>query len=359
MNIGIREKFGQMIMLGLDVNEINDEIIEIIKKYKIGGVILYKSLYTDIDSMSSIINKLKKININNIPLFIAIDQENGRVNRLPSEMERIYNPLKQVKTKNIKIIDECNKITSKVLSQLGINMNFAPVVDINYFTNSKAIGDRAYGYNKEDVIKYGLPMVKTLNNNNIISVIKHFPGHGLVDKDSHYLIPKIKNVGKMKDDLVIYEKAIKDGVDGIMVGHLRVKGYENKPASINGKILKELLIDRYNYNGLIITDDLRMNILSKLYGIKNIVTECVKSGVNIMMIKYKNGDMNKLYSELYRMVDNKEIDNELIDKSYNKIIEIKNKYKVTNNIKDNKIDIDNINEQIREVNKKIDSYDIM
>ena len=109
-----KEKFGQMIMLGLDVDTINDEIISLIKDYKIGGVVLYKKNYHDIASMKDLINKLKEINTNNIPLFIAIDQENGRVNRLPNEIERIYSAEKQTRTNNIEIVNECNNITAEI-----------------------------------------------------------------------------------------------------------------------------------------------------------------------------------------------------------------------------------------------------
>ena len=107
MSASIYEKMGQMIMIGLDVDKINDEIRKLIKDYKIGGVVLYKSNYKDIKSMVNFINELKKINGDNVPLFIAIDQENGRVNRLPDEITRIYNPLRQAKTMNIDVVNKC------------------------------------------------------------------------------------------------------------------------------------------------------------------------------------------------------------------------------------------------------------
>lgn len=353
--MNIKEKFGQMIMLGLDIDTINDEIISLIKDYKIGGLVLYKKNYHDIDSMKNLINKLKEINTNNIPLFIAVDQENGRVNRLPNEIERIYSAEKQTMTNDIEIINECNNITAEILSNIGVNMNLAPILDINY-DNSKIIGNRSYGKTKEEVIKYAIPSIETYQSKGIIPVVKHFPGHGLANQDSHYLIPKINNISKMEEDLTIYKKAIKEECDAIMVGHLKVKGYGQEPASINKKIIKKYLIDNYNYQGLIITDDLRMNIMQYIYGLKNIINKSITAGANILMIKYKPNDVKKLYNKLYKMIDKGIINNSLIEDNYNTIIKIKEKYKLNNDIITNKIDINSINERIRKVNKEIEKY---
>ena len=125
--MNIKDKFMQMIMIGMDIDKFNDEVIKLIRDYKIGGVVLYKKNYNSIDEMQKLINKLKDINKNNTPLFIAIDQENGRVNRIPNEIERIYSVGKQASTKNDDIIHKCNKITSNILRDVGVNMNLAPV----------------------------------------------------------------------------------------------------------------------------------------------------------------------------------------------------------------------------------------
>lgn len=353
MSASIYEKMGQMIMIGLDIEKINDEIRKLIKDYKIGGVVLYKSNYKDIKSMVNFINELKKINGDNVPLFIAIDQENGRVNRLPDEITRIYNPLRQAKTMNIDVVNKCNEITAKILADVGVNMNLAPLLDINYNSDNTSIGNRSYG-DKKAVIKYGLPMVETMKRHGIISVVKHFPGHGLVKTDSHYLIPVINNVSLMEDDLEIYDKAISNGADAIMIGHLKVCGYGSKPASINSDIIDKYLIKRYDYKGLIITDDLRMNTMKYMYGIKNVISKSIEAKNDILMIKYKKGDIKKIYNELYKMIDSGKIDKNLINNSYEKIINLKNKYKLSNDIKDGNIDIDEFNKEIIDVNSMME-----
>ena len=351
----IKEKFGQMIMLGLDIEKLNDEVIKLIRDYKIGGVVLYKKNYNSINEMQKLINRLKDINKNNIPLFIAIDQENGRVNRMPNEIERIYSVGKQASTKNDDIVHKCNKITSNILRDVGVNMNLAPVVDINY-DDSKIIGNRSYGSSTSEVIRYGTLTMNDYQEEGIIPVVKHFPGHGLVSTDSHYLIPVISDAKKMEDDLVVYDSLIKSGCDALMVGHLKVSGYGSEPATINKNIIKKYLIDRYNYQGLVITDDLRMNTMKYIYGIRNMVNKSILAGSNILMIKYKKRDTKRLYDGLYKMIDKEKISHELIENSYNKIINVKNKYKISNDKSSVVIDIDKINEEIRSVNKEIEGF---
>lgn len=346
----IKEKFGQILMLGLNIYDLNDNIINIIKKYKIGGVVLYKKNYSDLKTMIKFINKLKEINENNHPLFIAIDQENGRVNRLPSEILRMPSAKKLAKSKNIEIVNECNEIMTHILSSVGINMNLAPVLDIIRDNNNKVIGNRSYGDNYNDVIKYGLPLAKTLKEAGIIPVIKHFPGHGITKGDSHIVIPKIKDIEEMeKNDLKVFEEAIQNDIDAIMVGHLRIKGYGLKPATMNKKIIDKYL---HFYNGLIVTDDIKMNIIKYVFGLKRIIKNCIESNMNIIVIKYEKND-EKTFDKIIKMIENNKIDNELIEKSYEKIINIKNKYKLNNNTITTKLDLEKINNRISSINNLV------
>lgn len=352
----IEEKFGQMIVLGLDTYEINDEIIEMIEKYKIGGVVLYKKNYTSLETMMAFINRLKKINKKNkVPLFIAVDQENGRVNRFPKEILQLKSALKQAKTKNHKLCDMANEITAYLLSSVGVNMNFAPDLDIVRSEKNKGIGNRSYGSTKEDVIKYGIPFMQKMQSYNIVSVCKHFPGHGATNIDSHFVIPKIKNLKSLyKEDMNVFKKAIECGCDAIMVGHLKVKGYGFKPATLNKKIIDDLLIKGLNYNGLIVTDDLKMNYLRCLHATKKNIIRSIDAGHNLIMVKYAKGDNNRVYKKLWKKLKNCEIDLDLVNNSARKIYDIKNKYDISDRETVNKIDIIAVNEQIKKINNIID-----
>ena len=205
-DLTLREKVSQMLIIKIFGKEMTEKEKKIIREYKIGGVILYRKNYDSYEEMLKIINEIKKINkeSGNIPLFISIDQEGGRVNRMPRELKNIKSAGKLASKQNIELIREAGKITAKMLKESGFNMNYAPVLDIQRFENGHAIGDRCYGKNAEEVSKNGIEVMKELSKGGIIPVVKHFPGHGSTNKDSHFFLPVInKTINELeKEDII-------------------------------------------------------------------------------------------------------------------------------------------------------------
>ncbi len=351
MGISFKEKMGQMFIIRMHGKKITDELIELIRDYHIGGISLYSCNYDSYDEMLKLINELKELNnkYNKTPLFISLDQEGGRVNRLPREFKNIVSA-KKLSSKD-KYVEEAGNIIGEILSSIGVNMNFAPVLDIQRFCDDHAIGDRCYGDNKDDVSNKGIVMMNSLKNNNIIPVVKHFPGHGLVKRDSHIFLPMtFKNI-KNVDDIEPFKEAIKNNCDAMMISHIMVRKMDKfYPSSLSKKVIKNYLIDELNYNGLIITDDLRMKAVNLLYGYKKSSLKAIGAGNNIVLI----GAPYKTIKECINYI-NKKLTDELkdnIENSYKKIIKIKEKYNINDSI--NKlVDIEKINEKIEKLNNKV------
>ena len=199
--LSIQEKIGQMIIIGIDTNYITDRIKTMITKYKIGGILLYRKNFDTYDKMLELIQQLKNLNkYNKIPLFIAIDQEGGRVNRLPKEIQNLPPANKIALQNDENLVKKAYTLTGQILKNSGFNLNFAPVLDIKNFSNGHAIGDRCFSDDKETVSKYGITAMHALQEQGVVSVIKHFPGHGSTTKDSHYFLPIINK--KIKDTLL-------------------------------------------------------------------------------------------------------------------------------------------------------------
>ncbi|MDD4188184.1 MAG: glycoside hydrolase family 3 N-terminal domain-containing protein [Bacilli bacterium] len=354
--LSLKEKLGQMILLGLNTKIINDEIKSLIKDYHIGGVVLYRQNYSTLEEMVSFINELKEINKDNkLPLFISIDQENGRVNRLPNDINRLYNVKRLADTKDMSLVNEWNKITAEILSSVGVNMNFAPVLDIYRNTKNQAIGNRSYGNTKEAVMKYAFPLMKELQKNNVIPVIKHFPGQGLAKIDSHTLIPYIQNTKELfNEDMVVFKEAFNEGADVVLVGHVRVKSFGFRPASLNIKFINKFFIDEIKYKGLIVTDDLKMNYLK--FNVLNNIRTGIDAGNHLIMIKYKKGDLNNVYKKLYADVASGKVRHENIENSAYKIIKIKEKYLLTNQPIKYNFNKEEVNNRINKLNNDIDAY---
>lgn len=350
----LEEKIGQLFMVGLEENNI--ETIKMIKDYKIGGVVLYKKNYHTYEEMISLVNTIKAENKQNnpVPIFISIDQEGGRVNRMPREILNLKSATKLVRTEDLDVVRESGKIIGKMLNKTGISMNYAPVLDIRRFEEKHAIGDRCYGENKEEVCKNALEVMKEMQKQDVISVIKHFPGHGLTKKDSHFRIPKIKEKIEIleKEDMVPFQKAIEEGADSIMVGHLILKDVDRKyPASLSKKVIQKYLIEKYNYKGLIITDDLKMMAIRLHYNMKRAVVRAIEAGNDIIMIGLPYKKVKAIIRYITNKVRKGKIDIERINQSAQKIIQIKEKY----NIEDKEIEgfsITEINEKIKQINEK-------
>lgn len=353
--LSLEEKIGQMLIMGLE-DKGQKEIDSIIRKLKIGGIIIYKKNYNNYEQMLDLINNIKEMNVKNkIPITISVDQEGGRVNRMPPEILNLKSATKFANTKDIELVKNTGNIIGKMLNETGISMNYAPILDIRRFEEKHAIGDRCYGENKEDVEKYGIEVMKQLQQNNVISVIKHFPGHGLTKKDSHFRIPKIKEKIEQlqKEDIQPFEVAIKNGADAIMVGHLIIKDVDKKyPASLSKKVIQKYLIEKYNYNGLIITDDMKMMAIRLHYNMKRAVKRAILAGNDIVMIGLSYKKVDRIIKYIIGQIKKGKISEERINKSVEKILRIKEKYNITDE-KTSGFDINKINEQIEKLNNSL------
>lgn len=353
-NLTLREKIGQMLIIKIFGKEITEETKQMIEEYKIGGIILYRKNYDTYDEMIKIINEIKKLNkeCGNIPLFISIDQEGGRVNRMPHELKNIKSAGKLVEQNNIEIIKEAGRTTAKMLKESGFNMNYSPVLDIQRFENGHAIGDRCYGKTAEDVSRNGITIMKELSTGGIIPVVKHFPGHGSTNKDSHFFLPIItKNINDLEnEDIIPFKKAIGQNAEVIMVGHLMIKDVDRKnPASLSKKIINDYLRNKYQYKGVIMTDDLKMRAISLKYGYVRAALKACKAGIDIIMAGAPYNTIIRVIKKIESNIKNKKIDIKEIDKSVERIIKLKEKYNISDDPAKG-CNIEEINQSIEKVN---------
>lgn len=349
--LSLKEKIGQKFMFGVYSENI-DLIVDLIQKCYIGGVILYKKNYSNYDEMISVIKRLKNANSKNkIPLFIAIDQEGGRVNRMPVEFHNLKN-VYDMSRLNSDLIYDNSKITGKMLSQVGINMNFAPVIDIYENDKSKVLYKRCFYGNVDEVIDNGIQYVKGLHENGVVSVVKHFPGHGISKVDSHFLTPYIRNYKDVLEKHILpFDKVIDTGVDAVMVGHLVIKELTNGlPASISSTFIDEYLRKRNNFSGLVVTDEMNMLARNIFYRF-NYVKKMMCSGSDIILVKVKNKrDMNIINKYMKIISDNEEY-MKLLDDSIKRIVKVKEKYNINDDVSYIGCNIDEINREIDRINK--------
>lgn len=347
-DLTFEDKLGQRFIFGTNSSDI-DIIIDLIKRYHIGGVILYKRNYESYKDMVSVIKKIKEANKDNkLPLFLAIDQEGGKVNRMPEEIYNLKN-IHDVTESNPLYVNDYANIIGTMLSSLGINMNFAPVLDVNNRSNSLALYKRCFFGNSDQIIKLGERYLTEMKNNNIISVIKHYPGHGASIHDSHRLLPFVLNYKRVLSVHMKPFDALMNKTDGLMLGHIVVRKITHGlPGSISDKFIKEYVRDKNNYNGLVITDEINM---LKRYPIYNLIykRKVLDSSSDLLLVKINNIKQGEKLINKYKKICNMEN----LNQSVYRIIEIKEKYKISDDIKNIDLNIDKINNLIDNLNSNI------
>ena len=356
--LSLEEKIGQMIIIGLNTETSIKNLEEIIEKYKVGGVLLYKRNYhQNYEEMIEIVNKIKALNQKNkVPIFISIDQEGGRVNRTPKEFKNLPSANKLVKKSGEEdFVKLSGEITGEILHKLGVNMDFAPVLDIKRFSDNHAIGDRAFSENIEEVSKYGLEYIQALQEKGIIAIAKHFPGHGATKTDSHFRLPKIDEEIETleKEDMQPFKKAMEHKVDGVLIGHLKIAKVTGKlPASMSRRFITKYIRKKYRYNGLVITDDVRMKGVRIRYGRNNAVKKAFLACNDIIIFKYDN-DIGVI-DKIIQLAKEDKLKMKRINKSVTRILKVKEQYTLNNAlIEKDEAFISNINKQIEEIREKV------
>ncbi len=326
-NLTLEEKIAQMLIISTNETKMNEKLKSELES--VGGVILFSKNITTYEQTLNFINDIKSTA--KIPMFISVDEEGGKVQRLTS--------LKNIKLKSIpsmfsigKKNDEelsynIGKLLAERLRVFGFNMDFAPVVDVIDSEDNKIIGTRSFSTDENVVTNMAFNVYKGLTDNKVIGVYKHFPGHGYAKSDSHLGLPVINKTKEelLNLDLVPYKYAIKNGLDAIMVAHLSLPKItnDNTPSSLSKTIVTDLLRNELHFNGVVITDGLNMKALTNNYSEKEIYESSINAGVDILLIPVSS----KSAIEKIKTSINEGIINEnRINESVKRILKLKYKY---------------------------------
>ena len=257
-NLSLEEKIGQLFVVWASPDKGEQHFRDIKKqiiKNNIGGIIF------SLGGPTSHINWLNSFqDLSKTPLLISMDAEWGVAMRLDSVQPFPWNMTLGAIQDN-QLIQEIGNRIGQQAKRLGIHMNFSPVVDINTNPYNPIIGNRSFGENKINVTNKSLAMMKGMETAGILTSAKHFPGHGDTSQDSHKVLPKIKFSKARIDSIELfpYRELIKKGLSSVMIAHLNIPSYDkNIPSSMSENIVTDLLKNKLNFNGLIITDALDM-----------------------------------------------------------------------------------------------------
>ena len=284
-SISLKEKIGQLFMPMVFSN--GDSVhfkktLDLVKKHKIGGLVFSKGSSKSQIEWSNIFQSESKI-----PLFVTMDAEWGVAMRLDDVLPFPWNMTLGAVNDN-KLIYEIGKRIGEQSSRLGINMNFAPVLDVNTNPKNPIIGNRSFGESVKNVSDKSIALMKGMHSANVLSSGKHFPGHGDVSKDSHKTLPTIKSSKKRIYDIELspFKTLIKEGISSIMIAHLNIPSLQKKelPSSLSKSIVTDLLKNDLGFKGLILTDALNMRGVLDTEKIGNIDLAAFNAGNDILLI---------------------------------------------------------------------------
>ncbi|TMO02552.1 glycoside hydrolase family 3 protein [Pseudoalteromonas sp. S558] len=369
--LSLEQQLGQKLMLDLryfceqgsskqcrtPLTQLPNELAQAITKHNIGGVILFSENTQSVEQIITLNNQLQAAasqSSSKLPLFISIDQEGGRVARLPRDVATSFTGNMSIgatyKKHGVSFATKTASVIAKELSTLGINVNYAPTVDVNMNPDNPVINVRSFGENPAIVAELGAAQVAGFENNGVITSLKHFPGHGDTNVDSHTGLPKVNHSKEIiyEQDLAPFKHIIaKQNPGMIMTAHIQYPALDSttflsvdgktmiKPATMSRKIITDILRGELNYQGVVITDALDMAGISHFFTPTQAVINTFLAGVDIalMPIEIRTPDdlikLDELIKELVEAVKEKQLNKQEISQSAQRIVLLKNKFELS------------------------------
>ncbi len=340
-SVTLEEKIGQMLLVGfrgLKVDKSHPIVQDILMRH-IGSVVLFDYDVPDKSPVRNVASpsQLKKLvsdlqSFSRIPLLVAVDYEGGRISRLKEKFDfpPTYSAQYFGQKNNPNLTFRHAEHMAKLLNTLGINLNLAPVVDLNTNPDNPIIGmlERSYAKDPEVVTSHAEKFIQASHRHNVLCTLKHFPGHGSSSGDSHLGMVDISRTW-IEDELFPYRQLIrKEKVDAVMTAHVFNEHLDSKyPATLSKRIITGLLREKLNYNGVVISDDMQMGAIAKEYGLESAIFRAIEAGVDILAFANNSTfDVSiafKAVEILKEYVITKKISSERIDESFNRIMNLK------------------------------------
>ncbi|MFY7887693.1 MAG: glycoside hydrolase family 3 protein, partial [Spirosomataceae bacterium] len=265
--LSVEDKIGQLMMPRANFNATYDEnrVIQIVKDYHVGGFVFFAGQPT---KQAILVNKLQALS--KVPMLIGMDLEWGLAMRLDSTVRFPYQMSLGAMNGKTELIEEMGYEIAQQCKRMGVQVSYAPVVDINNNPNNPVINFRSFGENREKVTEKALAYMKGLQRGGVITSAKHFPGHGDTGADSHYDLPLIAHDRQRLDSLELYpyRELIKNGLQGVMVAHLSVPSLDstkNLASTLSKNIVTDLLRKELGFKGLVFTDAMDMQGAVKFF----------------------------------------------------------------------------------------------
>lgn len=331
-------KIGQMILIGFPGTQVDPLVLNEVRAGKAGAIILFEK---NVPKSTAAFAPLKKIiwtyqQAAPLPLFVAIDQEGGKVNRLKEKygFTRSITAQEMGRSRTLDSVRFYAEATAATLAGLGINVNFAPVVDLGVNPENTVIYKvgRAFSANPDSVALLAGEFVKPHRRYGVITVLKHFPGHGSSLADTHFGVADVTATWAPAE-LVPYEKMIGAGmVDAIMSAHIVNKNLDPRglPGTLSSRMIDSLLRKNLRYDGVVFSDDMQMQAIARQYGLEEAIRLSINAGVDILCFSNniagsEERTVDKVHEIIRSLVQKGQVSASRVDEAYRRIRRLKSR----------------------------------
>jgi beta-N-acetylhexosaminidase len=282
----LRRHVGQIAIAGFAGHEIPAELRMVAREFDLGGVILFARNVAEPEQVAEIAVQAQTL-ARELPLWVSVDQEGGRVARLRSPFT-VWPPMQTLgRSGDERLAERFARALASELRAVGITLDYTPVLDIHTNPKNPVIGDRALADRAEDVARLGTVIIRTLQAEGIAACGKHFPGHGDTSVDSHHDLPLVEHPpDRLRAvELVPFRAAVAAGVASMMTAHILIPALDDeRPATLSPAIVDGLLKQELGYQGLVLSDDLEMKAISARYGVPEATVAAIAAGCDAVLM---------------------------------------------------------------------------
>ena len=361
------QKVSQLLVAGIEGTQLGQDAVQAVQDYQVGGVILFGRNVESAWQLAELTNGLKDLNGDYTPLFLCVDQEGGRVDRMPPEVERTPSAWSVGQTLDTEGVGAAyGALLAEECAAFGFNMDFAPSLDIWSNPDNTVIGDRAFGNDWEWTAFFGMSAVESMEEQGgVIPVVKHFPGHGDTSVDSHVALPVVdKSLEELwQSELVPFNMTLNQedyfgaqagpSAPAVMVAHILLSQVDpDYPASLSHRVVTGLLREEMGFDGVVCTDDLTMGAVSNTYGMGEAAVLAVEAGCDLLLVCHGADNLTAARDALLEAADSGRLSPERLDESVKRILSLKVEYGLTNEPVDAP-DVDALNARIGALTEQI------
>ena len=317
--------FGLFFTVGVKATELSAEERLFFKEAGLGGFILYQRNLSDPEQIVALCRSLWGLGAEYAP-FIVIDAEGGRVHRLPPPFTHFPAPALIGQRNEADLAYRLGKATAAELALVGINLNLAPVLDVNSNPQNPVIGDRAFAGDPAKVIRLSEKWTEGLRDGGIIPCAKHFPGHGHTDRDSHLDLPVIdRSLDELRaTEFPPFIDACRNGIEALMTAHVLYPALDPKlPATLSEPIVNGLLRHQLSYDGVVFSDDMEMKAIRDHYGLEEAALLAVGAGIDVLLYGHELDRALTAFEFLCARAETEPALRTRVENSYERIAQLK------------------------------------